>query len=386
MDESHVSLVRGDVPFRLQRALGLIPPDRFGVVRRALLLAVITWLPIVVWAGVRHRMLPGAVAEPLLQHFGIHVRCLVAIPLFVLAEAVAHGVTTRLVPYFLRSGLVRERDRASFVGAVRDLVALRDSSRPWVVIVALVLAVTFVAPVVEDAHEVLWASGEPARGLGFGGLWFLYVARPVYFALLLGWVWRVALVALLMRRVARLELALVPTHPDRAAGLGFLERLPSAFSLVVLGCSAVIASRWAHEVVYHGVHVVDLRMPALALLVVVLIVFLSPLLVFVPKLARTKRQAVLEYGALVGRHGRLVRGRWITHEAVDDPELLSAPEIGPVADTLSLYDAVQKMRVAPLGMSSVLSVLVPVLVPLLLVASIEIPVKDVLLKLVATLA
>ncbi len=44
----------------------------------------------------------GVVDEPLLEHFGVHVRCPVANPLLVLTEAMAHGVTTRLVPYFVK--------------------------------------------------------------------------------------------------------------------------------------------------------------------------------------------------------------------------------------------------------------------------------------------
>ena len=35
----------------------------------------------------------------------------------------------------------------------------------------------------------------------------------------------------------------------------------SAFAPVVLGMAAVLASRWAHDVVYHDVHVATLRLP-----------------------------------------------------------------------------------------------------------------------------
>src|SRR5262249_53495722 len=97
------SLVRGDRLFRIERALGLVPRDGGrGVGRRPLLLALLTWLPIVVWAAVTGRALPpGRVSEPLLEHFGVHVRCLVAIPLFILAEATTHAMSLQLVPYFV---------------------------------------------------------------------------------------------------------------------------------------------------------------------------------------------------------------------------------------------------------------------------------------------
>ena len=56
---------------------------------------------------------------------------------------------------------------------------------------------------------------QSSQGLGFGGLWFLYVGRSIYLALVLVWLWRIVVVSVLMWRVARLELSLVPTHPDR---------------------------------------------------------------------------------------------------------------------------------------------------------------------------
>lgn len=383
-DQLALSLVRGDALLRLQRAIGLVPQGGLGVGRRALAFAALTWLPIAVWALLADRALPGVAAEPLFQHFGVHVRCLVAIPLFILAEGIGHGLTTRLIPYFVSSGLVAADDRARFVGIVRGVARLRDATLPWFVILGLVLAWGVLSPGPNETHEVVFAEGGPR--LGFGGWWFLYVVRPIYLGLLLGWLWRVALLFVLFARIAALGLDLVPTHPDGVGGLGFLERVPALFSPVVLAVSAVVASRWAHEVLYHDVHVQALRLPMIGFGVLVLVIFLSPLLVWARPLGALKRRALLEYGALVGRHGRLVRRRWIEREPVADDGLLSAPELGPVADTISLYEVVRRMRTVPVGRSSLVLLALPVLVPMLGVLGIEIPLRDLLLKILKTLA
>jgi hypothetical protein len=386
-EEAAVSLVRGDPLFRLQRAVRLIPQEGLGVARRALLLALVTWLPIAVWAVLASRAVAGTVQEPLLAHFGVHVRCLLAIPLFVIAEGVAHGVTSRLLPQFLRAGLVREADRERFFGILRGVVRLRDATLPWMLIGGGVAAWTFVSPVASDVHELTWAGESDAPlGFGFGGWWFLVVARPIYLALLLGWLWRLALLTLLLVRVARLDLDLVPTHPDGAGGLGFLAGVPTAFAPVVLGMSAVLASRWAHDVVYHEVHVAGLRLPMAGFAILVVLVFLAPLFVLMPRLAATKRAAKLPYAALVGEHGRRVRRRWILGERVEDDPLLGAPEIGPVADTLALYDAVRRMRPFPFDRQSIFALALPAAIPMLALTAIEIPVKDILLQILKTLA
>ncbi len=382
------SLVEEEAPLRLQRAIGLAPRGGLGLVRRALVLALLCWLPIAVWALLRSRALPGGVAEPLLQHFGVHARCLVAIPLLVLAEGPAQAILARLIAYFVRSGVVPEGERARFAAIVGGAVQRARSSRPWAAILGVVVAWSFIGPVGQHAHELLWSSEGDAASprYGFGGFWFLYVARPVYIALLLGWLWRLGLVFLLLARIARLDLALVPTHPDRAGGLGFLERLPAAFSLVVLAASAVVASRWAHDVVYHGVPVATLKLPIAAFLVLALLLFLAPMLPFAPRLAAAKRAALLDYGTLVGEHGRRVGRRWLAGESLEDDPLLGAPELGPVADTQALYHSLQKMRALPLGPAAMLSLLVPAALPILCVLALEIPVRELLLGLLKALA
>jgi hypothetical protein len=384
-DEAALSLVRGDALLRAQRAIGLVPRDGLGVARRALVLALFTWAPLAIAAALQNRALPGAVEEPLLGHFGIHVRCLVAIPLLVLAEAVSHGVTTRLIPQFLNAGLVVGAERERLREVLRGVAQLRDRTLPWVVVLGLVVTVLLVSPSPAADHELAWA-GEPTGASGFGAFWFRWVMRPLFTVLLLAWLWRLLLAFLLCARLARLELSLVPTHPDGAGGLGFLESLPSAFSPVVFALSAALASRWAHDVVYHDVHVAALRMPMIAFLVVVAVLFLAPLVPWQRPLAAAKRRAELEYAALVAEHGRLVRRRWIEREPVGDEPLLAAPEIGPVADTLALYEAARKMRTLPIGRRSLIAILLPAAIPLIGVLAIEIPVKDLLLGLLKTLA
>jgi uncharacterized membrane protein (DUF2068 family) len=380
-----VSLIRDDLFFRAQQAIGLVPRKGLGIGRRAAFYALVSWLPIAVWAAIAGRPIAGAVDEPLLQHFGVNVRCLIAIPLFVVAEGMAHATLQRLLPQFIRAGLVE--DRAVFVKTLEGVARLRNRTLPWVVIAAVTLAWTVLAPDTHQGHDLLWA--EQAAGpssLGFGGWWYLYVARPIYLTLALAWLWRVVLTFVLFRRLAALPLSFVPTHPDRVGGLGFLESVPAAFALVILGFSAVYSAGWAHDVLYHGVNVTSLKVPVAGFLVLVAIIFLAPLVVFGGPLRRAKRAALLEYGALVADHGRMVHRRWIEKKQVEDDTLITAPEIGPVADVQPIYEAVQRMRTLPIGKSTLLAILVPALIPILVVVSLQVPIGEVLLKILKALS
>jgi hypothetical protein len=380
------SLVRGDAAFRFQRALGLIPSRSLGVGRRAVLFAFLAWTPIVVAAAIAHRVWPGEAEEPLLQHFGIHVRFLVAVPLMILGEAVAEMIGRRILTHLVHSGIVTDADQPRFVALVQRVVALRNGWLPWTVIVGLVAASTLFRGLGQwGDHELRWAvTTSPSAALDFAVFWFRYVARPIFFALLLMWLWRLVLVTALMHGIARLDLALVPTHPDRVAGLGVVVFLPMAFAPAALGFVAVLAGHWTHDARFHGTPVQAYTWPVAALAIVITAALLLPLLVFIRPLSEARRRGLLDYGALVGEHHRLVRRRWVLRQALRDDALIEAPELGPVADTISLYDAIVRMRPAPIPNRLLIVIALLIALPMLPLLTVEVPLRDALLKILKT--
>jgi len=378
-----LSLVRDDPPFRALRSVGLIPPTGLGLVRRAIFFALLSWLPIAIWSWTAGRAISTEAGEPLLQHFGVHVRCLVAIPILILAQGLAHSITTHLLPWFVKSGVITPDKVSAFRNVVHGMLALRNHTLPWVMIAAVVIVVAATGPVLRHLDELSWAmdSTKSPPEFGFGGWWFLFVARPIYAALVLGWLWRVVLLTVLFYRITKLGLEIVPTHPDRAGGLGFVEHFAKMFIPVVFVLSAAVGSHWAHNVLYHDMDVQSLRVPFIIFLIVMLFIFITPLLVFFGPLRAARKQALLEYGALVGQHGDFVRRRWILHEKLPNDDVLNAPELGPVADTVSLYDAIERMRMVPIGKSILIMLGIPALIPLLLVFAIKVPIADILMKL-----
>lgn len=381
------SLVRDDLLIRLQRRIGLVPAEGLGLVRRALFWSLVAWGPIALWAWFMGRAIGVEVGEPLLAHFGVHVRFLVAVPLLILAEGFAEPVLAKVVPQFVRSGLVPEASQASFRQLLVDTARLRDATLPWIVVLGLALALSTMSSLGERAHELEWAleGAGATREVGFGGWWLMLVGRPIYLVLLLGWLWRAALLALLFARIAGLGLSIVPTHPDRAGGLAFVEKLPAMFAPVAFAIGAVLASRWAHDVIYHGASPLEQRIEMAVFVAVAVVVFAAPALALSGCLRRAKKQALLDYGTLVGNHGRLVRERWIEGKPLADDALISAPELGPVADTQAAYDAVKRMRTVPLGKASIVPLALAAGAPMLALLAIELPVKTVLLGLLKAL-
>jgi hypothetical protein len=378
--DSDFSPVENELPLRWYRRLRLAPAEGLGTGRRALFFAALTWLPIAVWAAVRKQSADTDAAEPLLRHFGVHVRCLVAIPLFVLAEGSLHRTFKRIASQFVASGVVGPAQSTAFARSLGAMRRLRNSSAPWVLVLGMVAAWSVVARPDVHGDEYSWAASD--GGLGFGGWWYAYVARPVFVAMLLGWIWRMLLMTVCFWRIGRLDLSLVPTHPDRAAGLAFVEGLPTAYWPVTLGLSAVAASRFAHQIAYHGASLKSFAPPAAGFAVIWTLLALLPLLALAPTLLGLRARSIQSYGALVGEQGRLVHRRWIQKEPVEDAPILGAPEIGGVADANAMYDAVRHMRSAPIGKPTLAAILIPIALPMLAVVAIRLPIKELLLNLI----
>jgi len=382
-------LVADDPLYHAQQALGLIPRHGgFGLARRIAIAIVVTWAPLVVYAVLQRRLLPeGGAPEPLLEHFGIHARFLLALPLLFVAEATTDAVLHRILPQFVTTGLVDGQLQPAFRQILARAARLRRSRLALAAMIAIVAAGAAAGwGGSEGLHELAWERPPAAVGFHFGAFWFSWVSRPLFLLVLLAWLWRLAVLTWMFAQIARLELRLAPTHPDRVGGLGFLETLTTGLAPLFFAVALPIAGRWGHEAVYHGLDVNQLKAPAAGLVVVQLLLALAPLLVFGPRLRAVRRRALVGYGALLAEHGRRVERRWIERQVVPDEEgLLSAPEIGPVADTVSLYQAVAGMRTSPLSRRSLAPIALASVLPLVPVFATQIPLKQIAAKLLAPL-
>ena len=378
------SLVHDDPWFHFQERLGIVPKNgKDGVVRRALFFCLLAWLPLVVWAMITGRAFDSVTGEPLLQHYSVHARFLLALPALILGERVARSTLKRLLPRFVDMGLVSEEKVPAFGQIIADLLRLRNATLPWVALVGVIAASAFVPETSLHLEELNWA--KEGQGLGFGGWWFLLVSRPIYQLFLFSWLWRVVLLFVMFRRIAKLGLDLIPAHPDRLGGLGFIATTPRGFGPFAFAVSCVTASKWAHDIAWHGVHVSELKIHGAIFIVLIVALCLFPLIVFFPLLKKAKRKGIAEYGALVARYDQLVAKKWLRGEETGEQALLEAPELGPSCDIHSLYDAVREMRILPVNKTSLLPLLIPLALPLLAASAIEIPLAELVGKVFKTL-
>ena len=377
------SLVVVDSPlFHLLRRLRLCD-DRLGLVHRRMLLAVLVlWAPPVAlsWPGALLAAHPG---PPLLDDVGFHVRFLITAPLLILAEPVVHLRLRVIVGQFRARGLVPASQSAQFDEAVRKAARLRNS----ILIELLMLGLVYAAGILFTLHryQELGHSGwysSPRGGLSPAGIWLVFVSLPILQLLLLRWYFRLLIWARFLWRVSRIDLDLNATHPDKAAGLGFLSESMNAFVPIAAAHGFLFAGMMANRIFYAGASLTDFELELLGGGVFLIIVFAGPLLVFAPRLVREKRQGLLAYGRVGQSYVRTFREKWLDGGADPDEPLIGSGDIQSLADLGNSYGASEQMRITPFSLRSLLPFAAAFLLPILPLVLTVMPAEQLLGKLV----
>lgn len=369
-------------PYHLESWLGLMRAGHPHVVRRAVLAVAVAWLPLAVLTLVRGDFMRPDHANAFLLDMGCYARFVIALPLLVLAEAVSAPRLTAIARQFLTGGLIAEADRAAYERAVASTRRLLRS--PVAEGAAFILAYALVASVLAskpDTAVPLW------HGTIFGeriaatpaGWWGLLVSLPLLFVLLLGWLWRVGLWARFLWLMSRIDLKLIPSHPDGAGGLGFLTTsleafLPLSFTFGVLAAGPVL-----NLVVHRGASPVQFRLQAVGVALFAAVLFGTPLLVFMRRLIDAHHRGVLSYGAFAIRAGQEFELKWLTPEAADE-QTLQARDFAATNGLYSIARNAIKMRTLPFEARSIALLGGAALVPFVPAELLRLPLDLVLQK------
>jgi hypothetical protein len=362
------SLVLGGPLYQLLRRAHISGDALELVRRRALVITLFAWLPLLLLSALEGRALGERVAVPFLRDVELHVRFLVALPLFVLAELVVHDRMRFVVRQFLERNLVPADARKRFEAAVASAFRLRNSALAELLLIAVVyvVGITLIWRRYIMLGTPTWYAVPEGAGmkLSLSGIWFGYLSLPVFQFLWLRWYYRIFIWARFLWQVSRIGLNLVPTHPDRVGGLGFLSNTAYAFVPLVAGHGAILAGVLASRIFYTGASLLDFKAEVTIVLVLLLCLVFGPLLVFAPQLAQAKRKGNREYGTLAQRYVSEFDAKWLRGGAPPDERLVGSGDIQSLADLANSFEVVRGMRMAPLTRDAVVQLVAATLAPL----------------------
>ena len=382
------SLVLGGPLFQLLVRSHLTTPALDLVKRRIVFISLFAWLPLLLLSLVDGKAW-GGVGLPFLYDIEMQARFLVALPLLIAAELLVHQRLRLVVGQFIDRNIITEEVLPKFREVIASAMKLRNS----VAIELILLILVFVG------GYYLWSavSGMEKIGAGTGtwyatatdagthlspaGYWYIFVSRPLFQFILIRWYFRLFIWARFLWQSSRLELNLIPTHPDRAAGLGFLGRSCAAFMPLLMAHGALVAGLIANPIFFAGAKLTDFKMEIIGVVVFLLLIVLGPLLVFSPRLMSAKRTGLHEYGMLASRYVSEFDRKWVRGGAADDEPLIGSGDIQSLADLGNSFQVIRDIQPFPFGKDTVIQFVVITLIPILPLVLTMIPLEELITKL-----
>jgi len=346
------SLVTGGPIFQLLRRAHLTGDACELTCRRVVVITAIAWVPLLllsIWQS-----LTGRVVEiSFLRDAEVHARFLVALPVLIYGELLVHTRLRPVVHRFVERRIIIPEDMPRFDRAIESAVRMRNSN---VIELGLILFVYTVGLWLWGSripiHSATWYADLGGRWhLTPAGYWYVFVSIPIVQFLLLRWYLRLFIWLRFLTHVSRLNLHLVPTHPDRCAGLGFLGRGFYAYSPLLFAQGAMLAGVIASRVLYYGQRLMSFKMLIGGFVVFFVFMTLCSLLMFTPRLAAAKRRGLAEYGQIAQDYVDEFEQKWVGHS--ESGELLGSGDIQSLADMGNSYTVVSEMNTLPVKLQDI---------------------------------
>jgi len=341
------SIVVGGPVYDFLLRIGLVRLGLPNVMRRIVALFAITWIPLLIFCLKDGLATGNRVVVPLLSDYSTYGRLLFALPLLLLAEVVIDPAIRAAVAEFVETGVIQQDQYKEFENVLASVQRLRDSWLPETIL----LAIAFV-PVFLFQHE--WETGavsswhSSARALTTAGWWYAVVSAPMVRFILYRWTFRYFIWGLLLWRISRLRLHLIPTHPDRTAGLNFLSLTQARFGVLFCAIGCAFAGRIMNSIVHESAPLASFKFLMVGFVVLSLILGLFPLLLLAPRLARVRRIGLREYGRLGNQYTEAFDRKWVHGSGVPEEPLLGTADIQSLADLGNSYSVVQQMNIVPI--------------------------------------
>jgi hypothetical protein len=380
------SLVLGGPLFQLLRRAHLTGGALELLRRRVLVISLLAWLPLLVLSALEGDALGGSAAVPFLLDVEIHVKFLVVVPLLIVSELVVHQRMRFVVKEFLERNLIPARALPRFDAAIASAFRLRNSVLAEVLLIAFVYVVGVL--IIWRQYLALatatWYAAPTNEGLklSLSGTWYGYVSLPLFQFLLIRWYFRVFIWTRFLWQVTRLNLSLVPTHPDRVGGLGFLSNAVYAFTPLALAQGGLLAGGIANRIFYLGAGLPQFKIEIAVVVAFLLCLVFGPLLLFAPQLAEAKRTGNREYGTLAERYVREFDTKWLRGGAPAGEPLVGSGDIQSLADLSNSFEVVRTMRIVPVTKDAIVQLVAATLAPVAPLALTMMPLEDLLKQLI----
>jgi hypothetical protein len=297
-----------------------------------------------------------------------HIRLLVAVPLFFICETVVAPRMAEFVEYMVESGLVTESEQPKLSSTIQRIKKAKDSWIPESILFLLVFVLPFfstVGIIPGNSASYEYIIQKAGGHLTFANGFYLWFFLPLFRFLIVRWLWHLCLWWYFLYATNKLNLNLIPTHSDGAAGLGYLEVVQEYFTLLAMAFSAILSASAAEEIITGSQPFESLYYLIPFALVLSLLFFVGPLFIFFIKLKHCRDKGLRDYMTMSSHYVDAFDNRWIKDKKVTGEEQLGAADLQSLADLTNSVNVIQNMRMVPVSRKLIMTFAVSVILPFL---------------------
>jgi len=216
------------------------------------------------------------------------------------------------------------------------------------------------------------------------GYWYWFVCLPLFRFILLRALFRLGVWYYFLWRLSRMELNLIPTHPDRVGGLAIAAEVQLGFIMMAVAFSAVVSAGIAELIIARGGHLEEHYGTIVVLLLACAALLIAPLYMFSSRLWFVRLRGRAEYADLSAQYVSDFDAKWL-RGASRDGELLGSSDLQSLADLGNSVKVIDEMKLAPVTLEMVLHSAAAVLVPMLPLLLFEFPLQEIAEKILEKL-
>ena len=355
LEEAHdFSLVLGGPLFQLLRKAHLEGDHLELLPRRLITVVLVAWLPLL-FLTIFSPSVGNTGRLSFFHDVEVHVRFLVALPILIAAEVLVHSRIRKVVGRFLDWRIVLPRDLPLFHRAIQSAIKLRNSIPLEVGLFGCIYTVGLWLWHSRIAINVsTWYAAPGGRWhLSPAGYWYVFISIPILQFILLRWYLRFFIWFRFLWQVSRIDLNLIPTHPDRCGGLAFLGKSVYAFGPILFAQGTMLAGLVASRVLYRAESLLSFKLQIGGFIAFFVVAILGPLIMFTPRMAGVRRNGLSEYGRLAQQYVERFDQKWVHSDPAPSEEILGAADIQSLADLGNSFALVREMRSVPFGLEDV---------------------------------
>jgi hypothetical protein len=374
------SIIKGGLLDRLLFKLHIAIPNSESSLRKIIFFIAIAWLPLVLLSLLEGLFFEKAVDIPFVVDFAIHIRLVVALPLLFLAESIVDNRVKITLNQFNHSGLLTETGRLKFEKAKTIADQMCESFWAESIIILLIISNLIFRVFNNDIALSTWAFPETSdtAKLSLAGYWAVFLSFPIFQFIFLRWFWRWIIWFRLLHLISRSDLHLIPAHPDKSGGLGFLGESPLPFGMFTFVLSIVFSSILAERLLFQNFVVQDFREEIIVFVMLCITINIAPLVTFMKPLTRARMKGISDYHALIAKHHQNFESKWIKKEKQLEENILGNADASSMADISTVYNLVESMTLFPFNLRTMFLTIIISIIPVAFLFVMQLPFSEVL--------